>query len=457
MKKVLGWIRMNLISVIAIAVAVIGAPVMLYFGASWSASNRAQVAQQVSKDVQSLDSLEVQVQIDPVSPGDQPVSVRTLPNDATIEAVSAILDARHTDAATVVRRATEANRRGRGLLIDGPTPEAKLFPAPKDDSSRIRLLRQLIELWPRAHADLLSRANAGMPPTPEQMMSDLEDVRAREMKRRLSGREEQKLTPEEEAEITRLLGDRRLDFARQRARQLTVYADPSVFKAVQPWTSVNEPTIEQAWEWQWLYWVHEDVIAAVVAANTEPGRGWLPVYDAPVKRVESITVEPLFETPGGGGGGGGIPGGGREMGGGFEGGGGAAATPADPSAPIKPDYAHSPTGRAGWPRAANGVYDVRYANLTVLVAADRLPALLNAISRTNLMTVVGLKVTAVPARADLAQGFDYGGDYLVRAEIRIETIWLRGWTAPLMPKKVRDMLGIPDAAPASASAEAQPA
>lgn len=438
MKKVLPWIKSNIVVVITMTLALIGAPLMLFFGTQWNSKVRAEVEQEVSKNVQDLDKLEVQVQIDPVSPTDQPISLRTLPNDATIQAVSSILDARRSDSQAVVARATEFNQRGRALLIDGAAPSEKLFPEPSDDSSRIRLLNRMIALWPESHADLLKNSRAGVPPTIEEVTADLEEQRAREAKRRLSGREEQKLTPDEEAEVTKLLSDRRAELYRQRARQLTVYAEPGVFKSVKPWDSANVPPIEQAWEWQWLKWIHDDVLAAIVRANTDPAKGWLPVFEAPVKRIESIEVKP-FERPNQGG---------ADA--------AAAAAPGDPAARLAPDYTKSLSGRAAWPDVPNPVYDIRTVDVTVLVAADRLPMLLDAISKTNFMTVVGMKTTAAPAKSELAAGFDFGGDYLLRAELRIETVWLRSWTTPMMPKPVRAMLGIPDPAPAPAEEAAAP-
>lgn len=434
MKKVLPWIKSNIAVVIAMTLALVGAPLMLFFGTQWNSKVRAEVEQEVSKNVQDLDKLEVQVQIDPVSPADQPISLRTLPNDATIQAVSSILDARRSDSEAVVARAIEFNQRGRTLLIDGAAPSEKLFPEPSDDSSRIRLLNRLIALWPESHAELLKNSRAGVPPTIEEVTADLEESKARDAKRRLSGREEQKLTPEEEAEVTKVLSDRRADLYRQRARQLTVYAEPGVFKSVKPWDSASVLPIEQAWEWQWLKWIHDDVMAAIVRANTDPAKGWLPVFEAPVKRIESIEVKPL-ERPQQSG---------NEA---------AAAAPGDPAARLTPDYTKSLTGRSAWPDAPNAVYDIRTVEMTVLVAADRLPVLLDAISKTNFMTVVGMKTTAAPAKSELAAGFDFGGDYLLRAELKIETVWLRSWTTPMMPKPVRAMLGIPDPAPAAPAEE----
>ncbi|HVZ95003.1 MAG TPA: hypothetical protein VG797_10890 [Phycisphaerales bacterium] len=450
MKKILPWLKSNLLTVIALAVAIIGAPVMLYFAAGWNTKVRDDATKAVSNYTRDLDALEVQVQIDPVSPGDAPISARTLPNDATIQAVSSILDARRRDSETVVSEAVKFNRANHKPLIDGENPDEKLFPDAESDSTRSRLLKRLIERWPKAHAELLENIKAGMPPSVEELSSRVEDARTQEIRRRVTGREEQKITPEEDAEIAKMMVDRRLQFIRQAARPLTVYASPEVFKNVRPWTSMNDPTMEEAWEWQWIYWVNEDIVSAVAKANTDPVRGRLAVYEAPVKRIESINVLPMSQQSGG-----------MDSHAASATGQPAAAAPAaastDASAQIKPDYTASVTGRAGWPKLPNPVYDVRQVEMTVLVALDRLPTLIDAISQTNFMTVTGVQILSVPARPDLIQGYDYGGDYLVQADLKIETVWLRQWTTLFMPKAVRTMLGIPDPPAAPATATTPPA
>jgi hypothetical protein len=128
---------------------------------------------------------------------------------------------------------------------------------------------------------------------------------------------------------------------------------------------------------------------------------------------------------------------------------------ADPDAPIEANYAVSPTGRAGWPDVPNGLYDLRYATVTVIVDANRIPVLLSAFGDTNFMSVADLDVQAFDRFDDAAQGFYYGSDPLVIATIRVESVWIRSWMKPWMPTSVRDQLGIPaDAPPADAPPDA---
>ena len=92
---------------------------------------------------------------------------------------------------------------------------------------------------------------------------------------------------------------------------------------------------------------------------------------------------------------------------------------------------------------SNSVYDVRHATLEVIVASDRIGALLAALTAQNLMTVTGLSLEEVEVSEDLAGGYFYGNeDHVVRATIDIETVWLRFWTSGAMPAAVREFLGV---------------
>jgi hypothetical protein len=170
-----------------------------------------------------------------------------------------------------------------------------------------------------------------------------------------------------------------------------------------------------------------------------------------VKRILEIDTRPFGTVPGGDGSSSDL--GGRGRGGGGEEGEEVAAGSPDPNAPIAPDFSVAPTGRAGWPAAPNGLFDVRYATIQVIVDVNRLPAVLNAIATTNLMSVIDLDVEAYDRPSDLEEGFYYGPDTLVVATIGIESIWIRSWMVPWMPDGVRTQLGIAPDAPAAPEEE----
>ena len=60
------------------------------------------------------------------------------------------------------------------------------------------------------------------------------------------------------------------------------------------------------------------------------------------------------------------------------------------------------------------------------------------------MTVVDVDLTNVDVYDAIEQGYYYGDDHVVLAQLTIETAWLRSWTVDYMPQGIRDLLGIID-------------
>jgi len=444
-KPVLAWVKSNLVIVIALAVAIIAIPVCLVFSSKMNAKLRNAVQQDVSSVLGQLNGLSVDYAIPAPSPAETAWTLRSAPNQLRNQAVERELAKLTAQSEGVRSLAIERNKGDKRLLIPSTSPENTLFPAPANESARVRLLTEMTEKWLEAHATLLKDARAGTPPSAEELFTQLESRRTRLTHERVSGRVKQELEPEEQADIARQLAQERLSAYRAQAQRITFYADPSVFRNVEPWPADRGvPKLEQAWEWQWEYWINQDIIAALAKANAEPGVPWKPVNTAPVKRILEIDVAPfgLNQSTG-------DTSGGRGRGGAEEEGGGAAPASPDPSAPIEPNYSVSPTGRAGWPDVPNGLYDVRYATVTIVVDINRLPKVLDAIATTNFMSVVDVDVRAFDRQGDLAQGYFYGDAPLAIATIKIETIWIRSWMKPWMPESVRTELGIPADAPAS--------
>ncbi len=448
MKPVLAWVKSNLVIVIALAVAIIAIPVCLFFSAKMNTKLRSAVQQDVSSVLGQLNGLSVDYAIPAPTPADAAWTLRSAPNQLRNEAVERELSKLTSQSEGVRAMAIARNKGNKRLLIPSTSPENTLFPAPANESSRVRLLTEMTEKWIEAHATLLKDARAGTPPDADELITQLESRRTRLTHERVSGRVKQELEPDEKAEIAGQLAQERLAAYRAQAQRITFYADPSVFRNVEPWPADRGvPKLEQAWEWQWEYWINQDIIAALAKANSEPGVPWKPVNTAPVKRILEIDIAPFGSSQSSGDIGGGRGRGGVED----ESGGGASASP-DPNAPIEPNYSVSPTGRAGWPDAPNGLYDVRYATVAIVVDINRLPKVLDAIATTNFMSVVDVDVHAFDRPSDRAQGFFYGDAPLAIATIKIETIWIRSWMKPWMPDTVRTELGIPADAPASEDA-----
>lgn len=440
MKKLVPWLKSNWVSMTAILVALLAAPVAMYFAGSWRASVLKSVENNVNQDISSLNAIDVTYQVQPFLSGQQEISVKTVPNEASTKAVTAILERVLAESAAVRDEALAFNQRDMRPLITGPTVEENLFPEPVDESSRLRLLSRMVAEWPRAHEELLRRNQIGMPLSADQVIAALQQVQRQEVSRLDAGQPGRTLTPDEQAEIARILSERRLQIYRNEARRVTAYADAAVFKGVRPWGSTTVLPLEVAWQWQTLFWVHAEIIRAVVTANADTVGGWLPVYDAPVKRIESITVSGPSK-PGQAS----SPGGGGDRDPSAPASDGSEPQPAgDEKAELARDFSQSHTGRSSWPAMANPIYDIRYVDIDMIVSSERLPAVLAAFPKTNFMTVVGLSFADFDPSADLREGFDYGSEHLVRASIRVETVWLRGWMKQWMPAKVRAALGIPE-------------
>lgn len=95
----------------------------------------------------------------------------------------------------------------------------------------------------------------------------------------------------------------------------------------------------------------------------------------------------------------------------------------------------TPTGRV-----SNSVFDVRHTQLTIDIEASKLPAFIEALNKTNFMTVIKSEVVDLDEYELLREGYVYGHADVVRADLIIESLWFRNWTEALMPKLVKEKL-----------------
>jgi hypothetical protein len=422
MKNVLGWVKSNLIVVIAVLVALIGTPVMLFFSMSRAAEIREEVEQEVGSDLRSLQSVQVQYRAPSPRPGEPPIQFQRVPNEATTEALRAYIEQVREQTDAIYEVAEQRNREGKTPMLEG------LFPEPA--SGRETQLRQdANDAWLAAHEDVLRRVGAGTPPDPESIFNTLEGV----YQQRLSVLESQGFepTPENLEEIRADLAQQRLGLYDRRADGLTFYADADVFQYVDEWQQQSLPSIPLIFDWQWRLWVHEELMEALALANTDRVSGaTFNVLDGPVKRIVSVSVDPW------------------ELEGRTE-----RTVTGGPGTPISLDYNGSITGRVAFPERANPVFDIRYAQIELIADSSRIPAIVDAFARANFMSVIDLDISQVDRDAEREGGFSYGEDHVVRLNLIVETVWLRSWTTEFMPIEVRQAIGAP--APRDA-AEAAP-
>ncbi len=434
MKSFLDWAKSNLIVAILLILTILAIPAMIYFSGKWNASVRKSVEEEGQKGMRELSSISSTYEVPPVVPGAAAVTVSTPPNKATTEFVRNIRKSLTEQTEAVRGKAIESNQRGKSVLFQDEPAADRVFPAPVSKSAELRIAKAMVKRWPAEHEALLEKFHVGQPPSPESLAGELQRMRDRERNAIIEGRVEQTLTAEERETISEALQHARTQRYRDNASRFTVYGNMSMFEAVGDPSDGPLPTVETMWDWQHMLWIHSDILQAVLTANTDSRGTWTPVFQAPVKRILSIQIDPR-DYVGGGSSSGALPG--RDDGMGGPGGQGA-------SAPLGQDYAAAHTGRAGWPGATNPVYDVRDVTVELIVASDRVPDLLDAIARTNFMTVTDLDLEKADAYDALRQGFDYGTDHVVKATVQIETVWIHAWTKEFMPPAVRTALGVPE-------------
>lgn len=405
-QSALEFVKKRWLPVACVGVPVLAVGGMVFASLSMNDSVKQQAQEKINADAKDFTQPNISYKLPGLTPSDAGVEYLGAPNSVTIERFRAARDRQMNQLGGVVAAAIEHNKAGKKPLVDG------LFPDPPVGNQV--LPRQMARAFNhQAHERLLKLMKAGTPADPTDVANRLRD-RTTDFLQRLGpdGTDVARLTPEQSGELAADLLSTRMEAYRNAAQRFVVYATVDAFEiGVMPGDEAV-PTMSQCWDWQMIYWVQEDLARAIALTN-EPAVN-LGVAAATVKRVERVTVLP-----------------------------GATVAASDPNNPAptvdqsQPDFTVSFTGRRSGP-----MYDVRKAELVVVVATKDLPRLVDAIGKTNLMTVLGVGLQSVDMGAELARGFYYGPDHVTRATLTVETVWLRGWTEALMPKDVKAGIGI---------------
>lgn len=424
MKKVLPWVKSNLVIVICTVIALVAFPTLFVFSSGWNKRLNETVAQEVSGGMRELNAISVTYEAPGLDPAQPPVSISRVPNEATTVAIKSWFEALQAEAERLSQLVLQENDPVRSPLVRGLFPE----PAPAESTSK---RQEMARVWPNANRRLLREAEAGEPPS-EEVVYDRLLSRFEAERQRLLGvgaGEEAALPAEDAIRIYEQLGQDRLAIYEDRADSIRFYASPNVFANVTTWDETRgAPSIEQCWEWQFRYWAHQDILKALVMANTDiAGQQSSAIYGA-IKRVESIAVAPW------------------DLEGVVRSSDGRAPATANLTGEIRRDYNVSPSGRTAWSSTEqNPIYDIRYVDLSLIVDSARVAQVIEAFPRAGLMSVVDMPlVEDYDPAPDLAQGYFYGPDPVVRVRLRVETLWLRQWMAPMMPPSVRAVLKVPD-------------
>lgn len=431
--QVLDWVKGNVFTVIFAVVmlaALIGIPIVA-IGMNESVREKAQ---ERASNYAKLDKIKTQMTIVDPLPGGQNVSEEVIINSRLLERYEEVMRARKEDATRVHEMALDHNRKGRDI----PGRFKPMFDLNVNDTifREGRLPRTFIEEHlGDLYGNLQQELGFGAPPAGEEINEDLRRAREQFLAE-VARRSVDDLDPDQMEMLRDRLSSVRLQKYAERAEQTSMYVDPGVL--VPPTydrETIYEPT--QLFRWQWNYWIAEDVLRALADANAnEPS-----VIQGPVKRVMNLHVYPLPDAPaqsapparGGNKNKNNAP---------------AAAGGAGPNfdqiiaQPAPTDYAVSLTGRT-----TNSLYDVREVWLQLVVDAERLPEVIDAISAYNFMTVLDIEMAPADPFDEVAGGYTYGSGPIMKVEMRLETLWLREWMTPIMPRGIRDLLGIPTPPP----------
>jgi len=379
------------------------------------------------------------------------------PNDRVTNWFKAQREERAEQINSILGRVVDLNEAGHGKLLAEFPP-----PAGADSSTERRTAQELARkiIGEGRNYDrpiyriLFEKMGAGSPPDPEAVAQAVDAFEEQSLARIDSGSaSDPKAVQAERDELAKALVDRRIGEYRRVAREISFYGSASAVTGevedprgagrfgsprgssgggdfVQILTAVPErPTMAEAYGWQWDYWVVEDLLRAVAKANSDQAGDPTPVPLSVVKRVESIRLRP-FKIPEAAS----AADAASEFGNFGNFGGGPAASGSSPEGERV-----TLTGR----KASTDTYDVRHAEMVVIVNPSRLVELLEAIKKTNLMTVTDLDLEEIDVWEHLRAGYFYGdGEHVMRATIGVESVWLREWTKQFMPASVRRALGI---------------
>ncbi len=444
MKGVMAWIKSHVPVVVCLALIVLSLPAAWFFSSRWSKGIVQREQKKADSQLGEVNRVKSHTYVlPPVMPGEQPVEVRYAPN---------VTMARHFENLHKTRQAQ----------VDRVTDEALAFNM-KEPASKYRDYIETLKTNPRSpmlrtlpidvvrqfggdrpgtglYGELLNDKKSGverlgMPLPPPRVQQALER-RSQEFRAELirARGPAEGLSAEEQTRLAEELKNLRLDLYRRRAADVSVFGDPMMLRAAGTLTAVANveiPDEEQLFEVQWTYWVTSEILKAIDLANTNGDRR-VGADTGVVKRIVSYNFVDRLSN---------LYGAAQEY--------GMEQVDAPQARPAVPESEDGLVGTAaGWSltgrltNPSNQLYDVREVRISLIVDAERLSEFMLALPRTNFMTVTGLNLYEVDVWGDLRQGYYYGQAPVVRADMVIETIWLRDWMAQWMPPRVKTGLGI---------------
>ncbi len=441
MKPVLVWAKSNPLSTSAAMAALVSLAWLFFVHADGVAFTK-QIGQR-SRVISQIEALQrTQVRVPPDQPDEPERHLQVAVNQAAIDQLKRVYTQLNREYREIFKLAVKRNQGNHVPMLEG------LFPEPLDAAMPFEARRRYRSLM----ADMVSgrskhpgypRLNAGPRPSRAKIREILEQVETNFLASMLIPKQRVgDLTGAEAQQLDRIQADELYTLLEQQARSIHVYAEDQIASPDFPldvgqWSEPGlRPLMSDIWEGQLGLWIQQDIVEVIARCNhvDDPQSN---VINAPVKRLIGIRVLPAYA---------GLSGGvddaaasnarGRAIGilapgttaAGLSGSG-------DAEAQVPDDFTFSPTGRR-----SNVMYDVRHARVSLVIDSRMMPLFFDHLHRVNFMTVLKIDMKDVDEYDALRQGYVYGAGDVVQADMLIETIWLRDWTAALMPELARSQI-----------------
>lgn len=442
-KKVQAWAKDNLLLVV-LGGASVAALAGGYFAADMMTTGVMEEAQSKASRMSELKDLE-RTQVTLEVPGQAPFSQNAVVNQKLLEEYQGRVESLRKDSVQVREFAVERNRGSHQPIMS--------LRLQKGDPALEQVHLDFFDAATEAYAKLLGQARVGTVPDEADVQAFLvrrkEQFIASDLKK---GPNEQLNSQEAEA-LARELGNARLQAYNEAARDFAIYADAETLRVpTAPFPKdVPDVTLPRLWRQQWEFWVLSDILAAFTKVNGPDAS----VQTAAVKRIDEVRfVGPVGASaaaPAGGDGaapaadgsmgdgsmGDGSMGDGSMGDGSMAGGMGMVGTPIDPAMPVALDnFSASFTGRR-----TNQLYDVFATDISFVCETSRIPQVFDALAQQNFITITMASIRPEDPFEAAEEGYIYGPLHTSLVRLRLESVWMREWTGPLMPDPVRKKLG----------------
>ncbi len=454
-KKAQAWAKDNLLLVV-LGCASVAALAGGYFAADMMTATVMEEAQSKASRMSELKDLE-KTQVTLEVPGQAPFAQNAIVNPKLLEEYQARIDTLRKDGVQVREFAVERNR--------GKHQPIMSLRLQKGDPALEQIHLDFFDALSAAYGKLLKDARLGSVPDEAEVQAFLVRRKEQFISSDLKKGPKEQLNSQEAEALSRELGNARLQAYNEAARDFAIYADAETLRVpTAPFKKdLPEAILPSLWRQQWELWVLSDILAAFASVNGPDAN----VQTAAVKRIDEVRyVGPIgvgaaappgadgAAAPPDGSGADGAAGDGSmgdaSMGGGM----GMAGTPIDPAMPVAlSNFSASFTGRR-----TNQLYDVFATDVAFVCETARIPQVFDALAKQNFITITMASIRPEDPFAAAEDGYIYGPAHVSVVKLRLESVWLREWTGPLMPDPVRKRLGttgtLAGAAPAASDAPA---